>query len=123
LIDTNVVCDYVGGLMPSGGMYFLDNIVNVVPNLSVITQIELLSWNADETTRLLITQFILDSHILNITADVVAHCVAIRQARKLKTPDALIAATALANDLTLVTRNITDFMKVEGLRTANPWEL
>jgi predicted nucleic acid-binding protein len=36
--------------------------------------------------------------------------------------DALIAATALAGDLTLVTRNVADFATT-GVKLLNPWEL
>ena len=36
--------------------------------------------------------------------------------------DSLIAATALARRLTVVTRNTRDFEKIEGLLLYNPWE-
>ena len=123
LIDTNVICDYIGELIPPSGMSFLDEVVNAFPNLSVITQIEVLSWKVDERTALNVQRFISDSYVLNITPHVIMHCVAIRKARKLKTPDAIIAATALADNLTLVTRNIADFGKVTGLDLVNPWEI
>jgi predicted nucleic acid-binding protein len=35
--------------------------------------------------------------------------------------DSLIAAAAVANGLTLVTRNAKDFKAVEGLSLSNPW--
>jgi predicted nucleic acid-binding protein len=41
--------------------------------------------------------------------------------RPLALGDALIAATALEYDLTLVTRNTRDFIDI-GLRLINPWE-
>ena len=36
--------------------------------------------------------------------------------------DALIGATAAANDLTLITRNVKDFAGFSGLPLYNPWE-
>ena len=37
--------------------------------------------------------------------------------------DALIGATAIANNMVLVTRNIRDFERFPGLDTLNPWSL
>jgi predicted nucleic acid-binding protein len=43
--------------------------------------------------------------------------------RKLKLGDAIIAATALANNLTLISRNTKDFEDISGLTCINPYEL
>ncbi len=39
----------------------------------------------------------------------------------ISTEDAQIAAIALANGLTLVTRNAKDFQSIDGLTQVNPW--
>lgn len=46
--------------------------------------------------------------------------IAKRQGRGLSSMDGLIAATAIANDLTLATRNIRDFQDF-GIKLLNPW--
>ena len=37
--------------------------------------------------------------------------------------DALIAATGLVHDMTLVTRDVADFRGIPGLKILNPWNL
>jgi predicted nucleic acid-binding protein len=37
-------------------------------------------------------------------------------------PDAIIAATALENDLILLTHNISDFDKIRDLKLKNPYD-
>lgn len=44
----------------------------------------------------------------------------LRRRYRVATPDALIAATALLNDLVLVTRNAKHFTGIEGLRLRQP---
>ena len=44
------------------------------------------------------------------------------QLRTRDTIDLMIAATAMANGLTLVTRNTKDFADIPGLSLINPWE-
>jgi predicted nucleic acid-binding protein len=39
----------------------------------------------------------------------------------IKLPDAIIAATALVYELTIITRNTKDFEKIEGLNVINPY--
>jgi len=44
----------------------------------------------------------------------------IRRNKKVKTPDAIIAATALAHGFTLITNNEKDFNNINGLKIVNP---
>jgi len=40
---------------------------------------------------------------------------------RIKTPDAIIAATALHHQLVLATRNTDDFKEIDGLNHINPF--
>jgi predicted nucleic acid-binding protein len=120
LIDTNVICDYFSASFSDAGTNFMDNVINAIPNLSVITQIELLCWKTKATTEQSIEDFIADSLILNIGPTVIAECVKLRKGKKMKTPDAIIAATALANSYTLITNNERDFANIKRLKIINP---
>ena len=46
-----------------------------------------------------------------------------RRTKKIKLPDAVIATTAMINDLILVSDNNKDFGKIENLRYINPRKL
>ena len=123
LIDTNVVSDYFSASLPSSGLKFMDTVIDSVPNLSVITQIELLCWKTDIVKEQAIKDFIFDSEILEILPDVISHCVNIRRNKKIKTPDAIIAATAIARDYTLISNNDKDFNGILGLKYINPTKI
>jgi toxin FitB len=53
---------------------------------------------------------------------VIDRAVLVRRGPKIGTLDAIIAATALENDVVLVTRNVDDFKGVQGPRVLNPFE-
>jgi predicted nucleic acid-binding protein len=120
LIDTNIVCDYFSASLPVSGMTIMDTAIDASPNLSVITQIELLCWKTNPDLEQTIKNFIIDSAIMEITSEVIAHCVDLRKNKKIKTPDAIIAATALAYGFTFVTNNEKDFKNIDGLKIVNP---
>lgn len=123
LVDTNVVSDYLSASFPEAGMKLIDKAIDAIPNISIITQIELLCWKTDDKTAQNIKEFISDSVVLDINDDVISHCVNLRRNKKIKTPDAIIAATALAFDYTIITNNEKDFDKINGLKIANPYKL
>ena len=61
--------------------------------------------------------------VLSLSQDVLEQAVKLRQLRKMTLGDALVAGTALAHGLTLVTRNADDFKWIAGLSTLNPFTL
>jgi predicted nucleic acid-binding protein len=123
LIDTSSVSDYLSASLSVTGTLFMDAVIDAIPNIFVITQIELLCWKTDAATEQKVSDFIGDSILLDITPAVIAQCVALRKGRKIKTPDAIIAATALAYGYTLITGNEKDFAHISGLNIINPAKL
>ena len=121
LMDTNVIVGYLGDMVAEQGAAFLD----VLPAcISVITRIELLGWyNApqDELERL--RTFVHDAQIFSLNEPIIEKTIELRQNHRIKTPDAIVAATALTYGFTLVTRNTDDFQNIEGFSLLNPWEL
>lgn len=104
-------------------MDFLDLIIDGTPNLSIITKIELLSWQTEKNIMSSIEYLINESLIINLSDEIVYHCVAIRKKKKIKTPDAIIAATALTNNYTLITSNTKDFNNIKSLKLINPFDI
>jgi len=123
LIDTNVISDFFSASLPVRGMQFMDFVIDDIPNISVISQIELLCWKTDTIKEQQVKDFIADSVIFNIKANIIAHCVSIRRNKKVKTPDAIIAATAMAHGYTLITNNERDFANITGLNIINPHKM
>ncbi len=123
LVDTNIVSDYFSASYSAKGIGFMDTVIDARPNLSVISQIELLSWKTDIDTEKSVKDFIRDSVILDISADVIDCCIMVRRSKRIKTPDAIIAATALVRNYILVTSNERDFKNIRNLKIINPKKL
>ena len=82
LMDTNVVSDYLSASFTIAGLQFMDKAIDAIPNLSVITQIELLCWKTEITTEQKVKDFLSESEILGITPDVINHCGNLRKEKK-----------------------------------------
>lgn len=119
-MDNNAISSYFSGLFSEKGMDFIAEVIDQTPTLSVITEIEALSWiNPDISKEEIIREFIQDANVLALTPAVVNQCVIIRRNGKIKTPDAIIAATAIVHNLTLITSD-RDFNNIKGLNITDP---
>ncbi len=124
LWDTNTVIYYLQQLFPPKAEKFIDDLLkHEQPVISAITEIELLCWKNPTTKDLeVINSFIKDALVIELLQTVKHKTAEIRRAYKIKLPDAIIAATALEYDLTLLSRNLSDFESIEGLKMLNPWK-
>jgi len=121
LIDTNILIYHT-----KGSQLTIDFITTLIAqhsfNISILTKIEFLGWNKHtpdgfERCNRLIEQaniYLLDDNIAN-------KAIELRRKIKIKLADAVIAATALANNFKLATKNIDDFKVIEGLELVNPF--
>lgn len=122
LLDTNAVIDFCNAKLPVDAKKLL---TSIEPAISVITRIELFaSTKIDEKEKLTLESFVHMAVVYEtINQDIVAHAIAIRQLYKTKLPDAIIASTALTYNLTLISRNISDFKNIAGLKVIDPYNL
>ena len=103
----------------------MDGVIKTsVPSISAITEIELLCWKtATDNDIIVLKNFIADSFVFELEQEIKEKTAELRKTYSIKLPDAIIAATALVNNLTLLSRNTKDFNKIEGLMLQNPFEL
>lgn len=90
--------------------------------VSVISRIETLGFHKitpEEKSAL--TAMLASLPELGLNEPVVTTAIMLRQQRKMRLGDAVIAATALTHNLPLVTRNTQDFKHVTGLRLIDPF--
>jgi predicted nucleic acid-binding protein len=121
LIDTNIAIAYLDKELPYTGYNFVGNLPII---LSVITRIELLGWfKAPQNTISRLKNYINNAFIYPLEEPVILKTIELRQLYKIKTPDAVIAATTLLNGLTLLTRNLSDFRQIPDLKITNPFEM
>ena len=62
-----------------------------------------------------------DQRVLAVDADIARRAAALHVPDPAPFRDGLIGATALAHRMALVTRNVKDFARFDGLEVINPW--
>ena len=117
LLDANAVIDFCANLLPDNQRQLIATIIDEEPTISVVNKIELLSRNETPPS---IHAFLSTADVIPLDDEVVIQTIALRKKHKIKLPDAIIAATAILQKRTLITRNIQDFSNIKGLRILNP---
>jgi len=121
LIDTSAVIKYLNESLPDTGLQFIDGIIDEESTLSFISEIELQVWNPPNEQDLDVYRlFVYQAEIIGIDEGIIAETIRVRKSYQLKLPDAVIAATAITHNLTLVADNDKDFTKVSALKYINP---
>jgi predicted nucleic acid-binding protein len=92
--------------------------------VSDVSRIEVLGYHLlSEKEREYLREFFDAANLLAISDSVVDQAVKLRQIRRMSLGDAIIAGTALAHQLELVTRNVGDFNWIESLSLIDPFEI
>jgi predicted nucleic acid-binding protein len=134
LLDTNVVSEWIKPRPNAGVMQWTDSTDEDRIFLSVISLVELrygIDRMASGRRQRRLEEWLLhelphrfEGRILPVDASVADACGSIARrsellGRSIEAMDALLAATADVHQLTLVTRNISDFVVLKGV--LNPW--
>ena len=91
------------------------------PSVSAVSRVEVLGYDqlTPEESQHFIA-FFGEAEIFSISDAIVDRAILLRQLKKMKLGDALIAATALVHGKTLATHNTSDFAHIPGLSVFDP---
>ena len=120
LIDSNTLIDAQSKKLPENGLAFLATAINDSFIVSFITYIEFLGYkNVNQANK----EFIGLATVIEIDRDIIDTCIELRKSYKIKLPDAIIASTALVQNLTIITNNEKDFENIKSLKFINPYKI
>lgn len=118
LVDSNIIIYYFSG-MEKAREFLNENAQNLA--ISTITVSEVLSYPMREDELKYTTDFLKNNFTwFDVSRDIIFKTAEIRRQKKIKTPDAIIGATALIHELTLASRNEKDFKNLP-LNFINPF--
>jgi predicted nucleic acid-binding protein len=121
LLDTNILIYYFNGEMESVVKDKVSTFLRESFQISVISKMEFLGFPFDLQERQKAAQLMEYALIRTLSDEIVQCMIDIRQEKRIKLPDAIIAATAMQYSAILVTRNTKDF-KTLALDTYNPFD-
>ena len=119
LLDSNIIIYSAKREYEELRGFLAENVYSV----SAISIVEVLGYHLlNDKQRQYLIEFFKAANILSISDSVVTEAVKLRQTKRMGLGDAIVAGTALAHRLTLVTRNTGDFSWIQHLDLINPFE-
>lgn len=123
LIDTNILIYYFNGSLPLEIKEKVELIFETSFNISLITKIEFLGWKKHTNESFKEAKRFLNlAHVIRLTNKIANCAINLKRITNIKTPDALIAATAIQLEAVLVTRNSDDFKNIAEVNILNPFQ-
>ncbi len=114
VLDTNILIYYAAGDKAVADLINLHR--NEIFYIPTIVVVEFLSYPLITPEAIgAFHQFLSQTVLLHLDLDIAERAAEIRRKYKLALADAVVAASAIATDSALVTRNIRDFKKVREL--------
>lgn len=118
LLDSNIL---IYAAEPPYKMLLAPYVKDRANAFSVISRVETLGFVGITSPQINYFESIfLLLHALPVEQDIIEKAIELKQSKKMKLGDALIAATALVYDIELITRNTEDFKNIRDLRIFNP---
>ena len=117
LIDTNLI---IYAALPN--FHWLLPIIKTKDSaIATITRIEVLGFSNIQTREeVFFTRYFSSIQQCPLSEDIILKAIALRQQKKIKLGDSIIAATALFYNAELYTHNVVDFNWIDGLVVIDP---
>ena len=124
IIDSNVISHLFANRLPKNGKELVSNIIDEDFVISVMVEIEVLTYHDTPEKMPLIEEFLKLANILPLDKEVTQKAIDLRRKyKKMKLGDAIIGATALVYGRTLLTNNTKDFANIKGLKLLDPHKI
>ena len=122
LFDTNILIYWWADEIPPDQVPRIEHLLKTLFTITIITRIDFLGFlGFSEDLKQKARDFLSYAIVLPLTPEVAERTIVLREKHSIKVPDAIIAATALTYDLTLITRNASDFKDIQELTIENPF--
>ncbi len=123
IIDTNILIHILVSYLPEKSHDCIKDICARSFCVSIISKIELLGYRGETPDGLSIArEFLQNADIIPLSDSISEITINLMQNHSIRLPDAVIAASAFYLNAILVTRNVKDFIGIEGISIFNPFD-